>query len=80
VASVASANPKLPESSTMSRAEQLAAFVNRASFEHMSAAAREQLKICVLDSQGCALGALSAEPIQLIRHRSASLAELLSAL
>jgi 2-methylcitrate dehydratase len=51
----------------MTHAEQLAQFVTRASFEDLSSAARQQLKNHVLDALGCAVGALTAEPIQLIR-------------
>ncbi len=51
----------------MTRVEQLAAFVSRASFDQLSPAARDQLKSCVLDALGCALGALAAEPIRSIR-------------
>jgi len=51
----------------MTRVEQLAGFVTSASFNQLSSKAREQLKSCVLDALGCALGALAAEPIHLIR-------------
>jgi hypothetical protein len=40
--------------------ERLAQFVCCAQFEEISEAAREQLKLRVLDSLGCALGALAA--------------------
>jgi len=53
----------------MTRAEQLAAFVSRASFDQLSTKARDQLKSCVLDALGCALGALEAEPTQAIRKQ-----------
>ncbi|MBI5576820.1 MAG: MmgE/PrpD family protein [Deltaproteobacteria bacterium] len=49
------------------RSEQLASFVERAAWEHISTAAREALKIRVLDSLGCAFGAISGHPIRLIR-------------
>ena len=52
---------------TPTLAEQLAAFVARASYHELSAAAREQLKIRVLDSLGCAIGALDGEPIAMLR-------------
>jgi len=45
-------------------AEQLAAFVSRASFHDLSRAAVEQLKIRVLDAVGCAIGALGGDPIR----------------
>jgi len=50
----------------MTAAEQLAAFVVRATFEDLSPAAVEQLKIRVLDALGCAIGASAGEPIRLI--------------
>ncbi len=55
----------------MTHAEQMAAFVKRASYDALSESAREQLKIRVLDSLGCALGAMEAEPIRLIRAHTA---------
>jgi len=51
----------------MSRSEELAAFVERADWQEVSAAARDALKIRVLDSLGCAFGALRGEPIRMIR-------------
>src|SRR4030066_1874766 len=51
----------------LSRSEELAAFVERAGWEDISPAAREALQIRVLASPGCALGALSGEPIRMIR-------------
>lgn len=53
----------------MTIAEQMAEFVVRASYEQLSEEARHQLKIRILDSLGCALGALDGEPIQLIRQQ-----------
>jgi len=47
-------------------AEQLAAFVSQASFQGLSHAAVEQLKIRVLDALGCAIGASGGDPIRLI--------------
>jgi 2-methylcitrate dehydratase len=46
----------------MTLVEQLAAFVVRASFDELSAEARDQLKIHILDSLGCAMGALKGQP------------------
>jgi 2-methylcitrate dehydratase len=43
------------------KVEQLGEFVAAATYEQLSDAAREQLKLRVLDSLGCALGALGAE-------------------
>ena len=49
--------------------EQMARFASRASWDDISDAAREQLKIRVLDSLGCALGALEGEPVRLVRSQ-----------
>jgi len=49
----------------------MAAFVVRASYADLSEVARQQLKIRVLDSLGCAIGALAGEPIRLIREQIA---------
>src|ERR1700737_3925288 len=51
----------------MTLVEQLAAFVVRSSYDKLSLAARDQLRIRILDSLGWAIGALMGEPIQLIR-------------
>lgn len=51
----------------MTQVEQLAAFAARAAYEDLSEAARQQLKIRVLDSLACAIGALEGEPIQMLR-------------
>lgn len=51
----------------MTQAEQLAAFVVRASYEDISDEARQQLKLRVLDSIACAIGALEGEPLGMIR-------------
>jgi len=53
----------------MTHAEELAAFVVRASYENLSEAARQQLKIRILDGLGCAIGALDGEPIRLLRRQ-----------
>ena len=45
----------------------MAAFVARASYDDLSEMARRQLKIRVLDSIGCAIGALGGEPVKLLR-------------
>lgn len=55
----------------MTHAERLAAFVVRAGYDDLSEEARRQLKIRVLDSLGCALGALQGEPIALLRSQLA---------
>ncbi len=54
-------------SSSMTIAERLARFAARASFDDLSEAAREQLKIRVLDALACAIGALDGEPVRLVR-------------
>lgn len=51
----------------MTHAEKLAAFVARTSYSDLSEAARQQLKIRLLDGLGCAMGALGGEPPRLIR-------------
>jgi 2-methylcitrate dehydratase len=53
--------------SELSRSEELAAFVERAGWENLSPTAREALKIRVLDSLGCAFGAIRGEPVRMIR-------------
>jgi 2-methylcitrate dehydratase len=47
--------------------ERLASFVSRANWGEISPAAREALKIRVLDSLGCAYGAIAGEPVQMLR-------------
>jgi len=51
----------------VTHAEQLGDFVSRASFVDLSEGAREQLKIRILDSLGCAIGAIGASPVQFLR-------------
>ncbi len=55
----------------MTEAEQLAEFVARADYERITEPARQQLKIRVLDSLGCAIGALAAQPIRAVRAQLA---------
>lgn len=50
--------------------EQLAAFVLRASFEEISGQALERWKLHLLDSLGCALGALDSEPTRAVRRQA----------
>lgn len=52
----------------MTQVERLAQFVVNASYQRLSESARQQLKVRVLDSLGCAIGALEGEPITLIRQ------------
>ena len=47
--------------------DDLAAFVEEASYEDLSEGAAQQLKVRVLDSLGCAIGALGGEPIRSLR-------------
>jgi 2-methylcitrate dehydratase len=54
----------------MTEVERLAAFVTHARYEDISASARQQLKIRILDSIGCALGALAAAPIDAVRAQT----------
>jgi 2-methylcitrate dehydratase len=49
------------------KVQELAEFVVRATFEAIPEAALRELKIRMLDSLGCAIGALRAEPIGMIR-------------
>ena len=51
----------------MSQVEEIAEFVHGAHFEALGSDTRQQLKIRILDSLGCSLGALHAEPIRMIR-------------
>lgn len=51
----------------MTQVEQLAAFVERVSYDDLSEEARYQLKIRILDALGCAIGALEGPPIKMLR-------------
>lgn len=53
----------------MTRAEQLAEFVVRASYDDLSASASHELKIRILDALGCAVGAGAGEPVRLVRQQ-----------
>jgi 2-methylcitrate dehydratase len=53
----------------MTYAEQLDEFVVRASFDDLSEVARMQLKIRVLDSFGCAIGAIGSDPVRFVRDQ-----------
>jgi 2-methylcitrate dehydratase len=61
--------PAAGRSSRRTRVEQLADYVCSARFQHISEAAREQLKLRVLDSLGVALGALDGEPVAMVREQ-----------
>ncbi len=53
----------------MTLAHHLAEFVVGASFEQLSQTAIRELKIRVLDSLGCAIGALEGDPIRMLRNQ-----------
>ncbi|MGH6889010.1 MAG: MmgE/PrpD family protein [Rhizomicrobium sp.] len=53
----------------MTEVEDLARFAVRARYRDLSEDARAQLKIRVLDSLGCAIGALNAEPVRMVRDQ-----------
>jgi 2-methylcitrate dehydratase len=55
----------------MTEVERLAEFAVRASYDDLSEAAREQLKIRILDSLGCAIGAIDGEPVRIVRRQVA---------
>lgn len=52
----------------MTQVEQIARFARDASYDALSAATRDQIKIRILDSLGCAIGALDSELVQQIRQ------------
>lgn len=56
-----------PEKHVRSQVEQMAEFAERARFEALGPETRQQLKIRILDSLGCAIGALGSEPTRMIR-------------
>ncbi len=49
--------------------EQISRFVAHASYEDLSSEARRQLKVRVLDSLGCAIGAIRLEPMRRLRDQ-----------
>src|SRR5262245_62474964 len=51
----------------MTVAERLASFAAHASYASLSEAARQALKAHVLDALGCAIGALDAGPVKMVR-------------
>ncbi len=51
----------------MTKAQELAAFGARSSYDLLSADARDALKVRILDALGCAFGALGGEPPRIIR-------------
>ena len=52
---------------SMTVAERLASFAAHASYASLSEAARQALKAHVLDALGCAIGALDAGPVVMVR-------------
>lgn len=54
----------------MTQVQELAKFVSQASFDAISDDAKREIKIRLLDSLGCALGALGAEPIRMLRAQT----------
>src|SRR5262245_31931489 len=50
-------------------AERLASFAAHARYESLSSGARQALKTHVLDALACAIGALDAEPIRIVRSQ-----------
>ncbi|GBD16843.1 2-methylcitrate dehydratase [bacterium HR26] len=52
----------------MTMVEELAAFAVQARYDDLSEAARQQLKIRILDALGCAIGALDGAPIRALRQ------------
>jgi 2-methylcitrate dehydratase len=53
----------------MTIVEQLAAFVVRTGYDDLSEEVRRQLNVRVLDTVGCAIGALDIEPVKIIRKQ-----------
>ena len=53
----------------MTIAQELASFVVRVTYDDMSPTARHEMKIRILDSIGCAIGAVEGEPIRHIRSQ-----------
>src|SRR5437879_11803619 len=51
--------------------ERLSRFAARASYDDLSKAAGEQLKIRVLDALACAIGALEGAPVRLVHDQVA---------
>jgi 2-methylcitrate dehydratase len=58
-------NPE--ERADLTHAQRLAAFVGRARYQDISDGAGRELKVRVLDSLGCAVGALAGDPILMLR-------------
>ena len=53
----------------MTEVQKLASFVNSRKFSDLSDAAVRELKIRLLDSLGCAIGALNGEPVKMVKEQ-----------
>jgi 2-methylcitrate dehydratase len=53
----------------MALSEEMASFIVKASYDDLSSEARAQLKIRVLDSLGCAIGAMEADTMRRLRRQ-----------
>lgn len=58
---------RLTTSPGTTEVRQLAAFVTGARYDHLSSQASETLKLRILDSLGCAIGALDSEVVRAVR-------------
>jgi 2-methylcitrate dehydratase len=63
----------MPNTNTPTMVEQLGNWASDVKWEDLSEAARNALKARVLDSVGCAIGALSGEPVKAIRRMTTDL-------
>lgn len=53
----------------MTEVQKLASFVNSRKYSDLSKAAVRELKIRLLDSLGCAIGALNGEPVKMVKEQ-----------
>ena len=53
----------------MTIAQELASYVVKSSYDDLEESTRRALKVRVLDSLGCAIGAIEGEPIQMVREQ-----------
>jgi 2-methylcitrate dehydratase len=60
------AKRKSTDPESLPLAEQVGRFVSRAEFRHIPPAALDRLKLILLDSVGCAFGALDGPPVRLL--------------
>ena len=54
---------------SMTIAQELASYVVKASYDDLTESTRQALKVRVLDSLACAIGALEGEPIKMVREQ-----------